>query len=431
MNIRPSSAFEAISTGVQDAVPAHWRPFVARHRVWFWASGLAILGALVWYLVFAGSPPPAKEHEIPVTVARVTVKDVPVTVTALGAAQAWTSVNVLAQVSGKLLTVNFTEGTDVKAGQVLAQIDPAPYRAALLQAEGALKRDQALLANARLDLERYRALLAANAVSRQAFDTQAATVKQDEGLVLVDQGQVDAANVNLGWTRITSPIDGRVGVRLVDPGNLVSASGSIGSQPATASATSNSPAAGSNSGSSIVVVNQIEPMAVTFTVPQGQFQRLLELSNGFHKPMATKAFSQETGALLGEGELSIADNRVDPSTGTVELKARFPNTDRKLWPGQFVNVQLMMEVIQHATTVPVTAVNQGPNGSYLYIVGADKKVAMRPVTVAWTEGQTVAIQSGVRAGEVVVTDGQMILKPGSLVRIVRPGPSASARRQTT
>jgi len=429
MDTRPSNAFEAISTGVQDAVPAHWRPFVARHGGWFWVGGLLLLAATVWYLLFAGSPPPVKEKAIPVTVARVATQDVAVSVTAIGAAQAWYSVTVLAQVSGKLLSVNFAEGTDVKAGQVLAQIDPAPYRAVLLQAEGALKRDQALLANAKLDLERYRMLVAANAVSHQVYDTQAALVKQDEGTVLLDVGQVDAAKVNLGWTQVTSPITGRVGVRLVDPGNLVSANGSIGSQPSTAAATSNAPASGSNGGSGIVIVNQIEPMAVTFTVPQGQFQRLVELSDGFRKPMATKAFSQETGALLGEGELSIADNRVDPSTGTVQLKARFPNTDRKLWPGQFVNVQLMMQVIQHAITVPVTAINQGPNGAYLYVVGADKTVAMRPITVAWTEGQTVAIEKGVRAGEVVVIDGQMTLKPGSLVRIVHPG--APAKRRTT
>jgi membrane fusion protein, multidrug efflux system len=428
MDTRPSNAFDAISTGVQDIVPAHWRPVVARHRVWFGAGALAILAALIWYLV-SGSPKPAAPKAIPVSVAKVVAQDVPVSVTALGAAQAWYSVTVLAQVSGKLLSVNFAEGTDVKEGQVLAQIDPAPYRAALLQAEGALKRDQALLANARIDLARYKALVAVNAVSQQVYATQIALVKQDEGTVLLDQGQVDAAKVNLGWTQITSPITGRVGVRLVDPGNLVSASGSVGSTPATASATSNAPASGSNSGSGIVIVNQIEPMAVTFTIPQGQFQRLVDVSDGFRKPMMTKAFSQETGAQLGEGELSIADNRVDPSTGTVQLKARFPNTDRKLWPGQFVNVELMMQVIPHAITVPVTAVNQGPNGPYLYVVGPDKKVTMRPITVAWTQGNTAAIKEGAQVGETVVTDGQMILKPGSLVRITNPG--ANSKRRTT
>ena len=430
MDSRYSNAFDAISTGVQDIVPSRWRPVVARHPGWFGVGAIVLLAALVGYFFFSPSPPPAKAKAIPVTVAKVAVADVPVSVTALGAAQAWTSVTILAQVSGKLLNVYFTEGSDVKAGQVLAQIDPAPYRAALMQAQGALKRDQALLANARLDLARFQNLLQQNAISKQQTDTQAALVTQDEGAVLIDEGQVAAANVNLGWTRITSPIDGRVGVRLVDPGNLVSASGSVGNTPATPAATSNGPASGSNGGSGIVIVNQIEPMAVTFTIPQGQFQRLVEVSDGFRKAMVTKAFSQETGNLLGEGELSIADNRVDPSTGTVQLKARFPNTDRKLWPGQFINVQLMMQVIPHATTVPVTAVNQGPNGPFLYVVGANQTVSMRPITVAWTQGETAAIKDGVRVGETVVLDGQMLLKPGSLVRIVHPGATASKRRTT-
>ena len=384
---------------------------IARHRGWFLAGGLALLAALVWYLFFFPSPTPPKPKAIPVTVAKVTIQDVPVSITGIGAAQAWTSVTILAQVSGKLLSVNFAEGSMVQAGQVLAQIDPAPYRAALTVALGALKRDQALLQNARIDLDRYKALVAQNAVSQQVYTTQAALVKQDEGTVLLDQGEVDAANVNLGWTRITSPITGRVGVRLVDPGNLVSASGSTGSQPATASATTNTPASGSNGGSGIVSVNQIEPIAVTFTVPQGDFQRLVDVSDGFQRPLVTQALSQETGADLGEGELSVADNHVDPSTGTVQLKARFPNDNRQLWPGQFVNVELMMQVMPHATTVPLTAVNQGPKGPYVYVVGPDNKVSMHPITVACTQGNVAVIKDGARVGETVVTDGQMSLKP--------------------
>jgi membrane fusion protein, multidrug efflux system len=430
MNIKPSSAFDAISTGVQDFVPARVQTTVAQHLGWFLAGGLALLAALVWYLFFFPSSPPPKPKAIPVTVAKVAIQDVPVSVTGIGAAQAWTSVTILAQVSGKLLSVNFAEGIMVQAGQVLAQIDPAPYRAALTVALGALKRDQALLANARLDLTRYAALLAQKAVSQQVYATQAALVKQDEGTVLLDQGQVDAANVNLGWTRITSPITGRVGVRLIDPGNLVSASGGVSNTTSTAAATNTSAASGSNGGSGIVVVNQIQPMAVTFTVPEGDFQRLVDLSDNFRKPMMTKALSQETGALLDTGELSIADNRVDPTTGTVELKARFPNAAQKLWPGQFVNVQLQMQVITHATTIPVTAVNQGPNGAFLFVVGHDQKVTMRPVVVAWTQGETVAIKDGVRAGETVVIDGQMTLKQGSLVRIVQPAAASSKRRTT-
>lgn len=397
---------------------------ITGHRLaWIGASAAAVVAALVWF--FSSASPPAKPpHAIPVTVATAAIADVPVSMTALGAAQAWTSVTVLAQVSGKLLSVNFAEGTEVHAGQVLAQIDPAPYRAALTQAEGALARDKALLANARIDLARYKALVDANAVSNQVYQTQIALVKQDEGTVMLDQGQVDAAKVNLGWTTITSPISGRVGVRLVDAGNLVSASGSVSNTPSTPSAT-NTSSPSSTSGSGIVIVNQIQPIAVTFTVPEGDFQRLSKISNGFHTPLATKAFSQETGDLLDTGELKIADNHVDPGTGTVELKARFPNAQNRLWPGQFVNVQLQLQVLRHATTIPATAVNQGPNGAFAFVIGRDDKASVRPIVVAWTQGDTVAIQSGLVAGETVVTDGQMILKAGSLVRV------AGTKRRTT
>jgi multidrug efflux system membrane fusion protein len=390
---------------------------MARWRVLWWTLLALAVAALIWFLFLrAPAPAPTKVHAIPVTVAKAAVQDVPVSITALGAAQAWTSVTVLAQVSGKLLSFDVPEGSEVQAGQVIAEIDPAPYRAVLIQAEGALKRDEALLANARIDLARYKALQVQNAIASQTVDTQAALVKQDEGTVLLDQGTVAAANVNVGWCRIVSPVTGRVGVRLVDPGNLVSSSGSVSSTPTTASATSAAAPSGSSSG--IVVVNQIKPIAVTFTVPEGDFRRLSDVSDGFRKPMVTKAFSQETGELLDTGELSIADNRVDPTTGSVELKARFSNTAEKLWPGQFVNVQLTLQILSHVTTVPVTAVNQGPNGTFLYVVGANKTVSMRPATVAWTEGTTDVVKSGIRAGETVVTDGQMILKAGSPVRII-------------
>jgi multidrug efflux system membrane fusion protein len=319
--------------------------------------------------------------------------------------------------------VNFKEGTDVKKGQLLAQIDPAPYLAALTQAQGTLKRDQALLANARLDLERYEALDAANAISKQMLDTQRALVQQDEGAVKTDEGVVAAADVNVRWCSIISPIDGRVGVRLVDPGNLVSANGSVSNTPATAAPTHVSSSSG-NGGSGIVTINQIEPIAVTFTVPEGDFQQLQDLSHGFRQALVTKAFSQESGALLDTGQLSIADNHIDPATGTIELKARFPNTERHLWPGQFINVQLMLETLHQVTTIPAAAVNRGPNGSFVFVVGANNKVFVQPIIVGSTQGDTVVIKSGVKPGDVVVTDGQMILKAGSLVRI------AGAQKQT-
>jgi multidrug efflux system membrane fusion protein len=396
-----------------------------KRRHWIFA-GLGVLAILIVASVLLTRQPakPPPPPSVPVTVAKAAATDLPISITALGAAQAWTSVTVLAQVSGKLLTVNFIEGTDVRKGQLLAQIDPAPYLAVLTQAQGTLKRDQALLANARLDLERYQSLQVANAIAGQTVDTQRALVQQYEGTVKTDQGAVAAAQVNVDWCRVVSPIDGRVGVRLVDPGNLVSAGGSISNTPATAAATNASSSTG-NGGSGIVTINQIEPIAVTFTVPEGNFQQLQDLSHGFQQALVTKAFSQESGALLDNGQVTIADNHIDPATGTVELKARFPNDQRHLWPGQFVNVQLTLETLHHVTTIPITAVNRGPNGSYAFIVGKDNKVTMHPVSIGWTQGNTVVVKSGVKPGDVVVTDGQMILKAGSLVRI------AAAPKQAT
>ena len=368
-----------------------------RFRWGFVLLGAVLVALLVALWIITHQPPkPGKPPPVAVSVAKVMVQDVPVTVTGLGAAQAWQGVLIRPQVNGRLLYVA-PEGTDVAAGALLAEIDSAPYRAALLQAEGALRRDRALLQGARVDLTRFQTLAAQDSIARQQVDDQAALVKQDEGTVEVDAGTVAAAEVNVRYCRITAPVAGRVGVRLIDPGNIVSTAITTG----------------------IVSVNETDPMAVTFTVPQGDFQRLSDVSNGFTVPLVTQALSQDTGAVLGNGLLSIADNHVDPSTGTVALKARFPNAGKTMWPGQFVNVRLTLQTLPHATTIPATAVNQGPKGTYVYVVGADKKVALRPVAVLMTEDVTAVIQSGLKPGETVVTDGQMSLRPGLSV-MVRP-----------
>jgi multidrug efflux system membrane fusion protein len=210
---------------------------------------------------------------------------------------------------------------------------------------------------------------------------------------MVDKGSVAAAQVNVNYTRILSPVTGRVGVRLVDAGNLVSVNDTTG----------------------IITINEVTPIAVTFTVPQGDFQRLANLSNGFSKPLATQALSQETGAPLGVGQLNVTDNHVDPSTGTVQMKARFPNADRKLWPGQFVNVRLTVQTLQHAVTVPASAVNQGPNGPFVFVVN-DDRARVQPVKVTTTQDLTAVIQDGIKPGDTVVTDGQLSLRAGSKVR---------------
>jgi multidrug efflux system membrane fusion protein len=322
----------------------------------------------------------ADKASVPVNVARATYQDVPVAIAALGAVQAWQSDLIRTQVNGKLLKVNVAEGAFVKAGQLLAQVDPAPYRAALLQAQGALARDSALLANAQLDLKRYEQLAQTHSIAQQQVDTQGAVVKQDEGLVELDQGQVAAAQVNLDYCNITSPVTGRVGVRLTDAGNLVSTTDTVG----------------------IIVVNQLSPIAVTFTVPEGDFQRLLTLTEGFRKPLVTQAFSQENGTLLDTGVLTVADNKVDQATGTVQLKAKFNNSHQNLWPGQFVNVRLTVQTLEHVISIPAAAVNEGPQGAF---------------KVQVTQDAVAVIQDGIKEGDTVVTDGQVSLAPGSTVAV--------------
>jgi multidrug efflux system membrane fusion protein len=375
--------------------------------------GVAVVGLGLWAVLSPKKPVRAEHTTVPVTVAKAAYQDVPVTISAIGAVQAWQSDLIRTQVNGKLLAVPVAEGSFVKAGQLLAQVDPAPYQAALMQAQGALARDQALLSNAKLDLQRYQTLAKTNSISGQQVDTQAALVKQDEGVVLLDQGQVAAAQVNVNYTKIVAPVAGRVGVRLVDPGNVVSTSDTTG----------------------IIVVNQIAPIAVTFTVPEGDFERLSQMSDGFTKPLQTQAYSQETGDLLDTGQLIVADNRVDPSTGTVQLKARFANAHQKLWPGLFVNVRLTVQTLQHAVTIPSAAINEGPNGSFVYVVGDNRKVKAQPISVQVVQDQTAVILKGVQIGDTVVTDGQLSLSPGAVVQVraapgaVSGGGSGKRRRQ--
>lgn len=389
-----------------------------RHLVFGLLACVAV-ALLLWFIFHKPAPPPAPPPAVPVTAVKAIAQDLPIAVTALGAAKAWTSDTIFAQVGGKLIRVNFREGSDVHAGQVLAEVDPAPYRAALQQALGTLHRDQAALAGAQLNLARYQGLEQQDSIARQTLEDQRATVGQDKGTVEIDQGAVATARINLGYCRIVSPVSGRAGVRLVDPGNLVSASGSTASAPNTASATSNASATTTGS-SGIVVINQIEPIAVTFTVPEGQFEHLSQISNGFRKPLGVQALSQETGELLDSGTVQIADNNVDQATGSVELKARFANAGRQLWPGQFINVKLAEETLAKVTLIPISAVNRGPKGEYAFVIGRDHTVAMRPLVTLTIQGMQAAVKSGIKPGEMVVTDGEMTLKPGSHVRVVQP-----------
>jgi len=263
-----------------------------------------------------------------------------------------------------------------------------------MQAQGALERDQAQLKLARLKLPLYQQLATQDSIASLDVDTQAALVGQLEGVVMLDQGALAAAQVNLGYTRILAPVAGRIGVRLVDAGNLVSTTDTGG----------------------IVTINQISPIAVTFTLPQGEFQRLAQYSNGFEKPLVTQAYSQESGQLLDTGELVVIDNRVDPATATVQLKARFANTHRRLWPGQLLNVKLTLETLHDVVVLPSIAVNQGPNGTFTYLV-EDSLATLRPIEVALQQDDISVVKSGVKDGDTVVIEGQGSLRSGAKVAI--------------
>jgi multidrug efflux system membrane fusion protein len=381
-----------------------------RFRWGFVVLGLILIALIVWLTQCHQTAKPKGTPPVGVTVAPVTVQDVQTSMSELGAAQAWQGVLINPQVNGRLTYVA-KEGDDVRPGMLLVEIDCGPYKAALTQAQGTLKKDQAQLAGARIDLTRFQTLVAQNSIAKQTADDQLATVKQLEGTVLADQGTVAAAQVNVGWCRIPSPVAGRVGVRLVDPGNIVTTGLTTG----------------------IISVNQVEPIAVLFTVPQGDFQRLASVSGNFTRPLAVEALSQETGADLGSGQLIIADNHVDQTTGTVQMKARFENAGRTLWPGQFVNIKLTLETLHNAITVPAAAVNEGPKGSFVYLVGPGAKAVNRPVNVVTTEGPIAVIQGGLTPGQQVVTDGQMSLRPGATVRVGgqggQGGPGAGSHGQ--
>jgi membrane fusion protein, multidrug efflux system len=378
-----------------------------RFRWGFVVLGVVLIALIAW-LALGNKPAKSKgPPPVGVTVAPVTIQDVATTMSELGAAQAWQGVLINPQVNGRLTYVA-NEGDDVRKGAPLVEIDCGPYRAVLTQAQGALRRDQAILAGAQRDLARFQQLVTQNSIARQTAEDEEATVKQDQGTVVADQGALQAAQVNVNYCRIPSPVDGRVGVRLVDPGNIVTTGLTTG----------------------IISVNQVEPIAVLFTVPQGDFQRLTAVSGGFTRPLTVEALSQESGADLGSGELVIADNHVDQTTGTVQMKARFANAARTLWPGQFVNINLTLQTLHNAITVPSAAVNQGPNGAFVYLVGPGNKVVNRAVSVVTTEGPIAVIQGGLTAGQLVVTDGQMSLKPGSSVAFGqhgRGGPGGGGR----
>ncbi len=348
------------------------------------------------------SSPSSGMAGVPVTLAPVARQDVPVLLRNIGTVQALQSALIRSRVDGTLESVAFAEGQDVRRGDVLAQIDPRPYQAAYDQARAKKAADEAQLANARRDLARYTQLATRDFASRQQLDTQAATVAQLEASLKGDDANIAAAKVNLDYCTIRAPFDGRMGLRQIDPGNVVRAA--------------------DTTGVGIVTINQIHPITATFTLPQDTLPGIqAAMARG---SLPVQAFTADNTTLLATGTLMTTDNAIDASTGTIRLKASFPNQENRLWPGQFVNVQLQTGVLRQVATVPSIAVQRSQNGLYVYLARPDQTVAFTPVTVGQDDGQTAVVTSGLEPGAEVVVNGMSRLSNG--LRIApRPAPKAA------
>lgn len=381
---------------------------MGKRAVLVWVIGLCIaLGTGYaaaprnWPSGTAASPrsPARQQADLPVIAAQAEARNVPIILRGLGTVTAFNTVSVKSRVQGNITEVNFREGQEVKAGDLLFQIDPRPYQATLDQAQATLAKDQANLANAQKDLGRYADLLKRDFAPEQQFATQQATVSEDQSATKSDQAQVDAARLDVEYASIRSPIDGVTGIRQVDLGNLVQA----------------------NNGQTLVVITQVKPIYVVFTVPEAD---ITEVRDAMAKGALTaEAYDASDVHRISSGTLELVDNQVDQTTGTVKLKAAFANSDEKLWPGAFVNAHLVLSVAKDGITVPAAAVQTGPNGPYAYVVKPDDTVEQRAITVRQTEHDRALVASGLKAGERVVTGGQSRLRAGMKVTVAASGPT--------
>lgn len=377
-------------------------------RVVAWLVVLSLIGGGVWWFAFRPEPetaarggppgfrpgmPPGMSMAMPVVTASVEKGDMPIRLNGLGTVSSLATVTVRPQVGGQLTQVAFTEGQAVQKGDFLAEVDPRPFQLAVEQAEAQLLRDQALLKNARLDLERYRLLVKQDSIAKQQRDTQESLVQQYEGTVKADQVAVENAKLNLSYTRITAPVSGRAGLRLVDPGNYVTAGEAGG----------------------IVVITQVQPISVLFTLPEDNIPAIMKrLRDGAQLPVT--AYDRTRDRVLATGTLTTVDNQIDVTTGTVKLRAQFDNADQSLFPNQFVNVQLLVDTLAGVPMVPVAAVQRGAPGTYVYVVKReDSTVSVRPVTLGPSDGAKTVVTKGLQPGETVVTQGADRLREGAKV----------------
>lgn len=374
------------------------------------AVAVAVLGFGLWSVERPAQAADDKDNKkqladppVGIKSAMVKVQDMPIFRTGIGTVTPTFSVTVKARVDGQLDAVGFTEGQDVRKGQVIAKLDPRTLQAQLLQAQAVTAKDQATLVNARVDLQRYTTLLAQDAATQQQFDTQKALVGQLEATVKADAAAANYAQVQLGFTTITAPISGRVGARLVDPGNIVHAADTTG----------------------LVVINQIDPISVLFTLPDDAVQDTNRALAATKKPLLVQAYARSSTELLGVGTLRLVNNQIDTVSGTVQMKASFPNPQHNLWPGQFVNVRLILGAYAKAITIPEAAVQRSQSGVYAYVVSADgQTVRSTMISLVQIEDGVAIVNGGIAAGDRVVVDGQYKLKPGS--HVVESGAGAAS-----
>ena len=361
---------------------------------------LVAIGVILWLRVEEPVPQAAAQTAspaIPVTAGTVKVEDVPVFLNGIGTVQAYNSVAIKSRVDGQIVRVDFKEGQDVREGDPLFQIDPRSYQAAVDQAQAAKQKDEANLAGAQADLERYEKLLTPGWQTRQSYDQQKAQVAQLQAAIKGDEAQINTAKINLGYTDIRSPIDGRLGARLVDKGNIVHA----------------------NDNTPLVMITEFKPIFVSFTLPQETLDDVHE--NNKQAPLVVLAFSGDGKKQFAEGKLTLIDNMIDPATGTIHLKARFDNENERLWPGEFVSLRVILSMRRGVATVPQQTVQQGPNGHYAYVIKPDNTVERRAVEVASIQDGIAVITKGLAENERVVVDGQFRLTEGA-----RVNPTAAA-----